>query len=234
MVGACAGFLVLSIVVRKHMRDVGLLAGMWLVGAVYVYYLAEFWYYHYYLMLIPAILTTCYFFKLYTSHKEAFVVVVVAVLILFCTVVAAWSPGMEFTQFKMAEGRNRILENVTQNTDMASQPTTLYLDSGSFAYLIPTQSACRYVGALPYQRDMPSWNMKNTAEYWENRNCSLAYTGKYIVTAPNWFDMNASTHIEIRDKIDTEYTKIYGYSVNHSVGGITEWYWDIYQRKEAV
>ena len=231
MVGACAGFMVLSIVVRKHMRDVGLLAGMWLVGAVYVYYLAEFWYYHYYLMLIPAILTTCYFFKLYEYHREAFAVIVVATLILFCAVVAAWSPGMDFTQFKMMDERNRVLDSVLENTDMISQPTTLYLDSGSFAYLIPTRSACRYVGALPYQRDMPEWSMKNTPEYWEDRNCSLAYTGKYIVLASHWFDLNASTHQEMAQKLNTEYTRITNSTNDYSVGGITEWYWEIYQRK---
>jgi hypothetical protein len=138
---------------------------------------------------------------------------------------------MDFTQFKMTDQRNQILDNVTQHTDMISQPTTLYLDSGSFAYLIPTRSACRFVGALPYQRDVPNWSMKNTPEYWEDRNCSLAYTGKYIVVAPHWFDLNVSTHQEIADKINTEYFKIQNFSGTYSVGGITEWYWEIYQRK---
>jgi hypothetical protein len=203
---------------KRHVRDFGLLLAMWLVAAVYVLFLSEFFYYHYYLMLIPAILTICYFLRLYDNHQSAFMVIVISVLIIFAAVVSGWSWGLSFKGYAHWSERDAIAADILSRYDLLDQPTTLFLDYGSAAYYFPTKSECRYVGALPYLRHTKDWDLRGTSEYWEMNNCSLNYTGKYIITE-NWFDWNSSILYEMTDKLNKEYTKVYSNN------------WDIYQRK---
>jgi hypothetical protein len=214
IVSVCVSFILLSIVTKEHLRDLKLLLAMWLVAALYVLIISEFYYYHYFLMLIPSILTICYFLKIYPYYKEAFVAIVIMVLVIFAGVVSGWSWGLAFNGYTHWAEREASASDISARFDIVAQPVTLYLNEGDAAYYFPTRSACRYVGSLP-----PVWNMSGTNEYWEMRNCSLEYTGKYVIVFPLWVDLNVTTPTELSDKINTEYTKVYSN------------YWDIYQRK---
>lgn len=214
VIGAVAIFLLLSVVRREHLRDLGLLLAMWFVASVYVLIIQEFFYYHYLLMLVPAILTILYFLKLYEHHKAAMVILVPVILIIYCALVSSWSIGLAGKGYANIQERDDAANLIlTKYPDLLSQPATLYLDDGVAAYYFPTQSACRYVGALPVQRNKPKWDMTPTKEYWELLNCSLDYTGKYVVVYDPWF--NLSYHTALKFKLDTEYnmTAVHYWSV---------------------
>jgi hypothetical protein len=230
ILGACSMFLLMSVVMRDQMRDLMLLISMWLVASLYVVVIGEFWYYHYCLMIIPAVLTTCYFLKLYEKHRQAFVLIIVTVLILFSTIIAGWSPGMGMSVYHQSIGRDLVVSNLTNTTDLLQQPSTLYLDEGQSSYYFPTLSACRYVSPQPYRRDMPDWDLKSRPEYWDTRSCILNYTGKYLIVNPDWFNLNVSTHQEVADKISAEYTLAYP-NIFHEKIPLGNNSWDIYQRR---
>ena len=230
VLGVCSMFLLMSIVMKEQMRDLTLLVLMWLVGTVYVIIIGEFWYYHYCLMIVPAVLTGCYFLKLYPNHQEAFVLTVVAVLVLFVTIVAGWSPGMGLAVYHQSNERDVVVLNLTTTTDLLQQPTTLYLDEGQSSFYFPTRSACRYISPQPYRRDMPDWDMTSRPEYWETRSCILNYTGKYIIINRNWLGLDISTHREIVEMLDTEYTDTYP-NIFHAEVPAGNNSWDIYQRR---
>jgi hypothetical protein len=69
---------------------------------------------------------------------------------------------------------------------------------------------------LPIQRNKPKWDMTATKEYWELLNCSLDYTGKYVIVYDPWF--NLSYHTALKFKLDTEYNM----TAVH--------YWNVYSR----
>jgi hypothetical protein len=232
MAGVCSMFLLLSIVMKEHIRDMRLLIGAWLVASVYVVIIGEFWYYHYYLMLIPALFTILYFLKLYPSHRQVFTAIVLFVLILFVTIVAGWSPGMGSILYNDSANRVTSIAELPVTADVLNQPTTLYLDEGQISFYFPTHTACRYIDPLPYQRDIPEWSMKSRQEYWDTRSCILNYTGKYIIINPFWFNLTVSTHSEAANKLATEYTIAYPniFGVPVPEGNNT---WDIYQRIPA-
>ena len=217
IVSVFVSFLLLSVVTKDHVRDIKVLVAMWLVAAVYTVIISEFFYYHYYLMLIPALLTICYFLKIVSSHWLAFVSIIVLVLVIYAGVVSGWSVGLAFKGYAHWSERESSAADIISRYDVLSQPVTLYLNDGEAAYYMSTKSACRYVGSLP-----PIWNLSGTDTYWEMRNCSLEYTGKYVVVFPLWVDLNVTTHSELSDKINTEYTKVYSN------------YWDVYQRKDTI
>jgi hypothetical protein len=202
----------------KHVRDLGLLVAMWGLAAVYVFFIAEFFYLHYFVMLIPAILTVCYFLKLSKYRDPAFAILALVILLIFALVVSGWAAGLSFKGYSYWSERQSMADEILMSNDILSQPSTLYLDQGSAAYYFTTPSACRFVAALPYQRDMPNWDMKMLPQYWEMRNCSLDYTGKYVIVDPIWFNLSVSTHSEIADKLSTEYVKVYSS------------FWDVYRK----
>ncbi len=228
VLSACVMLLLLSTISKEHFRNVKLLFLMWGVAVVYVLIIAEFFYIHYYLMMIPAILTICYFLKLNPLSKSIFAAIIVVTLILMSTIVASWSPGMASSQYNAIADRQVLVDNLSVNTDILQQPSTLYLDAGSIAYFFPTKSACRYVGAVPIQRNTPEWDMTSTAEYWDDLNCTLAYTGKYVMLNPLTLNMSIPTRFEVARKLDNEYTKIYTFNGNRTDD--LAWRWDIYER----
>ncbi len=190
---------------------------MWLVAAVYVLTISEFFYYHYYLAVIPAIFICLYFLKLYPHHQVSLVLLVITVLIIYCAVCATCSVGLAGKGYGFLDEQQQTAALIlTAHPDLLTQPSTLYLDDGLASYYFPTQSACRYVGALPIQRNAPDWDTTTTKEYWEQLNCSLNYTGKYVIVNPTF--MNISYHTTLKHKLDTEY--------NITVGHV----WDLYSR----
>jgi hypothetical protein len=213
IISVVLSFILLSIVTKEHVRDLKLLLAMWLVAALYVFIISEFYYYHYFLMLIPAILTVCYFLKIYPHRDYAFIATVMLILVIFAGVVSGWSLGLGFRGYTFWAEQDASAADILSRYDILDQPVTLYLDDGSAAYYFTTRSACRYVGSLP-----PIWNVSGTAAYWEMRNCSLEYTGKYVIVFPPWVDLNVTTHTELSDKINSEYTKVYSNR------------WNIYQK----
>jgi len=227
--GACSLLLLLSVVVKEQMRNIGLLLLMWGISSAYVMYIAQFFYIHYYLMVIPAIFTLCYFLKLYDHHQSVFILIVVTVIILNVTIISGGSLVMAFSEYKTADERQILVDNITENTDILSQPTTLYLDDGSLSYYFPTPSACRYVGSVPYERNSLTQNITFSKEYWENRNCTLAYTGKYILVNRNFFNFSAPPLKEISTKIKNEYAMIYTFDEKNQLD--IRWWWNIYERK---
>jgi len=222
VIGSFIGFLILSIATKYHLQDIKLLLAMWFVAALYVLIISEFFYYHYFLMLIPAILTICYFLKYYVYHNYAFLALVVLILFLFVGFVSGWSWGLGYRGYMYWSEHDASAADISGRYDILTQPVTLYLNDGEASYYFPTRSACRYVGALPLQRHMPDWDMSSVPAYWEMQNCSLNYTGKYVIVNPVWFKLNVTTHSDIASKLDTEYTKVYSNL------------WDIYQRKEMI
>lgn len=219
IIGIVVLFELLTIKDVNKRRNIGLLLGMWIISILYVLVISEFFYYHYYLMLFPALFTICYFLCHYAFPKPAFWVIVILTLVVFTGVVAEWSPGLQGKEYVFQSERERVVTDILSRYDLLNQSTILYLDTGESAYFFPVKSASRYVGAIPYQRDMPGWDMKQTPAYWENLNESLAYRGKYVIVNPTWFNLTVSTHSAIADKLDREYVRVY-------VGR-----WDVYLRE---
>lgn len=220
VIGFFTLFGVLSVTTKDNVRVVKWLLLMWIVASVYVLIISEFFYQHYYLMLIPAILTICYFFKFYHNHEPAFIVIIILILIIFSGLVSFWS--LNGFNYKYASDRNISATAIKSKFDVMTQPVTLFYDYGFGAYYFPTRSACRYVGPLPYERHMPDWNMNGTLAYWEILDCTMSYTGKYVIVDDDWAVLDSPTHSELANKLNTEYTKVY-----------TD-YWDLYQRTETI
>jgi len=189
---------------------------MWVVSSVYVLIIQEYFYYHYLLMLIPATLTILYFLKLYVHPQMAITILVVAILIIYCGVVSSWSVGLAGKGYVNIQEREDTADLIlAEYPDLLDHPI-LYLDDGLAAYYFPTQSACRYVGALPIQRNKPKWDMTGYDEYQDLMGCALNYTGKYVVVYDPWF--NLSYHTALKSKLDTEYNIT------------SEHYWNVYSR----
>ena len=217
VIGLFVTFLLLSVLRREHLKEFGFLLLMWVVAAVYVLVISEFFYYHYMLMLVPAILTVMYFLKLYEHHQATLAILVAVILIIYCAVVASWSLGLAGKAYVTNQDRADLVRLIlSEYPDLLTQPATLYLDDGLVAYYLPTQSACRYVGALPIQRNRPNWDMTATKEYSELMGCALNYTGKYVIVNDQW--MNLSYHTSLKLKLDSEYNMT------------SEHYWSVYSR----
>ena len=220
IIGLFVTFLLLSVIRKEHVGDVGLLLLMWVVAAMYSLIIQEFFYYHFYLAVIPAILTIGYFLKLYEYHDAAFTILVAVILIVYVGVVASWSVGLAGTGYaKWTDYDNAAIEILTRYP-ITDQPTVLYLDDGLASYYLPAPTACRYVGALPIQRHTMNWDMTGVPAYWEQQNCSLRYTGNYIIIDDTFMNISASaTQTDLRTKVYSEYQLVY-----HNK-------WDIYQRR---
>jgi hypothetical protein len=219
VIGVFTLFELVTITNKKMVRTLKLLLGMWGISSAYVFIIAEFFDYHYYLMLIPTIFTICCFLKEYIHHKHVFTIIVVSVLILFVSFVSGWSLGLSGATYNYQASREKTADEINNKFDVMAQPVTLYYDEGFGAYYFPTQSACRFVGPFPYQRHMPNWDMRQSPEYWETLNCTMSYTGKYVIINPTFITLNETTHSELATKLNTGYIKVY------------DKFWDIYQRR---
>ena len=127
-------------------------------------------------------------------------------------------PSGEYTKIEIEfwGGKEQNAHDAETAFALSGQPELLYLDPGDAPYFFKAKSACRYLCSLPVQRDSPDWNISTLDAYKQDYNCIMNYTGDYIVSDYKWF--NASYHPEIKNKIDSEYTKVWNRS------------WDVYKR----
>jgi len=106
------------------------------------------------------------------------------------------------------------------------EPALLYLDPGDAPYFFRANSSCRYVCPLPVQRDADGWDLSGNADYRDEYDCIMGYSGKYIVFdagnhydgITDWFQSEYAHRLPITRKISAEYRLVYNGS------------WRIYER----
>jgi hypothetical protein len=186
---------------------------MWISTLAIVIIQSEFFAYHYVVLVVPAIVT------ILISNENECKLAVIATIIIFCIFSSHWSIGMEIEQ-NFWEGKNIESVNIVNNfTDITTQSSILYLDPGDAPYYFQSNSSCRYISPLIFQRNSEEWNTSGLKQYKEEFSCIMAYQGKYIVTdAGIWFEKNTTDNHKVWDMIHSNYTKVWNRS------------WNIYQK----
>jgi hypothetical protein len=145
---------------------------------------------------------------------------------------ASWSLGLHGQADAIWVDEDRTMAMMDAHYNISGQPSTLYLDPGYVLFYFTSQPACRYAEPLPIQRNKPihlpsgdvEWDMTNAPGYWEDWNCTMNYTGKYIIALDTWMNWTAPAHRPIWDMINTSYERMEYVKVRD------DWY-SIYMRK---
>ena len=219
------GFLLLPFIILKvdnsQLKDILLILLSWFPPILMVFIQGEFFYYHYFPMVVPAIITCCYALKVLSNQTRVFWIIIVAVLLCLSVFVAGWSFGMGYKGYAHWNSIDSAAKEVDLKFNISNEPSTLYLSAGEPSYYFNSPSACRYVLPLPLQRNTPEWNMTKYPEYWENLNCTLNYTGKYIISDDlSWQNYTLPTHVAVKQKLETGYYKVWDDDI-----------FDIYERR---
>lgn len=188
---------------------------MWVSSIAIVVIQSEFFAYHYVVLIIPAIIS------ILISTKREKQLAIFAAFVIFVAFSSHWSIGMEIEKnFWMGKDTESI--NIRSNfTDITQQESILYLDPGDAPYYFHSNSSCRFISPLVFQRNSPEWNTSYLQQYKEEYDCIMAYDGKYIITdAGTWFERNTTDNKNVWKKIHSEYMLVWDKS------------WNIYQKIE--
>ncbi|MDD3962484.1 MAG: hypothetical protein PHT77_11560 [Bacteroidales bacterium] len=193
------------------------LIAMWISAISIVVVQSEFFAYHYVVLVVPAIVT------ILVSNENECKIALIATIVIFCIFSSHWSIGMDIEQ-NFWEGKNIESVNIVNNfTDITEQTSILYLDPGDAPYYFQSNSSCRYISPLVFQRNSEEWNTSGLKQYYDEFSCIMAYQGKYIITdAGVWFEKNTTDNHKVWDMIHSNYTKVWNRS------------WNIYQKIGSV
>jgi len=203
--GVGAAFLLFYNMMKERMVDrVCALVLMWISTFAIVFFQSEFFIYHYIVLIVPTIIT------IILSSNKVIRLSLVVVFILFSIFTAYWGVGMQ-VENKFWGEQNPIAARILENfTDLKDQNSILYLDSGSAPYYFQSNSSCRYVQSLPFQRNSKDWNLTGLKEYQENYKCIMDYDGKYIIMdASNWFVKDTQDMNTVWNKINNSYENVW-------------------------
>lgn len=202
---------------KREINKVVVIILMWLTTISIVVIQSEFFIYHYMVLIVPSIITIILIDTL--KYENIIKISVLIMMVLFLLVTSHWSMGMQ-VENKFWEEKNSESVNILNNfSDIKYQDSILYLDPGDAPYYFQSNSSCRYICPLPFQRNSDTWDMSNTSAYKETYNCIMNYTGKYIITdAGNWSVRNTSDNKKVQNKLTTQYKKVYNKG------------WNIYER----
>jgi hypothetical protein len=202
-----AGILSAFLLFYNKMRDrnintVIVLILMWLSISLMILIQSEYFVYHFFVLSIPSIITIILIY-----NKVNLKMCIVLILLVFIAFSSHWSYGME-VENKFWETKNIESINILNNiTDITNQQYILYLDPGDAPYYFKSNSSCRFISPLPFQRNEGDhWNLSMMKEYNETYNCIMNYNGKYIITDTGiWMIQNTTDNKKVWDKINTNY-----------------------------
>jgi len=215
LIGAC--ILYLKLTKNKEINKILMLILMWISSLLYIFIQNEFYLTHYLILLVPSIISL-----ILLSNKliKQFITIIIIIFIIL-TVVSIYETDKE------PSIANRIIENISA---IQNQEHILYLDSGQAPYYFQSNTSCRFIQSLPFQRNTDIWNITTTPYYQENFKCIMDYQGKYIIMdgylrTPEysingiWFEQNTSDNKLVMSKIQTEYKQVWNEG------------WNIYERR---
>jgi len=203
--GAC--ILCINFMKKKEISKALMLILMWITPLFYVFIQNEFIIAHYVILIIPSIISL-----ILLSNKliKQFIVIII-IIFMILTVVSIYETDIESPIV------NRVIENIS---DIQNQERILYLDYGTAPYYFQSNTSCRFIQSLPFQRNSDTWNMTGMPQYWENFKCIMDYQDKYIVmNNDHFFEQNTSDNKLVMSKIQTEYKQVWNEG------------WDIYERR---
>jgi hypothetical protein len=206
-----AGILSAFLLFYNKMKDrdintVIVLIIMWVSTLIMILIQSEYFVYQFFVLSIPSILTI-----ILVYNKVNLKMCIILILLIFIAFSSHWSYGMEvenkFWDIKNSESVN-ILNNIT---DITQQQYILYLDPGDAPYYFKSNSSCRFISPLPFQRNEGNnWNLSMMKEYNETYNCIINYNNKYIITdTGTWMIQNTTDNKKVWDKINNEYKLIW-------------------------
>ena len=211
--GAC--ILCINFMKKKEISKALMLILMWITPLFYVFIQNEFIIAHYVILIIPSIISL-----ILLSNKliKQFIVIII-IIFMILTVVSIYETDIESPIV------NRVIENIS---DIQNQERILYLDYGTAPYYFQSNTSCRFIQSLPFQRNSDTWNMTGMPQYWENFKCIMDYQDKYIIIDGDlWnqqptrlkFEQNTSDNKLVMSKIQTEYKQVWNEG------------WNIYERR---
>lgn len=211
--GIAAACIYMLCVKEREWKRLIVIAAMWISSVAIVIIQSEFFAYHYVVLVAPAIVSI-----LISTQRER-QIALFAAFVIFIIFSSHWSIGMEIEKNFWA-GKNTESVNIRSNfTDITQQESILYLDPGDAPYYFHSNSSCRFICPLIFQRNSPEWNTSGLVQYKQEYDCIMAYEGKYIVTdAGDWFEKNTTDNKKVWDKIHSGYTMVWNKS------------WNIYQK----
>ena len=205
LVGAC--ILYIKLMKNKEINKALMLILMWITSLVYVFIQNEFYLTHYLVLIVPSIVSL-----ILLSNKliKQFIIIVIIIFVIL-TAASIYETDSE------PSIANRVIENIS---DIQNQEHILYLDYGTAPYYFQSNTSCRFIQSLPFQRNSDTWNMTGMPQYWENFKCIMDYQDKYIVmNNDHFFEQNTSDNKLVMSKIQTEYKQVWNEG------------WDIYERR---
>lgn len=178
---------------------------MWLTTLMMVFIQSEFFTYHFVVLIIPSIISIILLPKNINR-----LLLVIPILIIFFAITSHWSIGMA-VENQFWEDKNQESVNIINNfTDIKNQSSILYYDPGDAPYYFQSNSSCRYISPLPFQRSSDTWDLSNTQSYKETYECIINYDGKYIITdTGNWTIRNTTDNKNVSDIIKTNYKQVW-------------------------
>jgi len=205
LVGAC--ILYIKLMKNKEINKALMLILMWITSLVYVFIQNEFYLTHYLVLIVPSIVSL-----ILLSNKliKQFIIIVIIIFVIL-TAASIYETDSE------PSIANRVIENIS---DIQNQEHILYLDYGTAPYYFQSNTSCRFIQSLPFQRNSDMWDMTNTSQYQENFKCIMDYQDKYIVmNNDHFFEQNTSDNKLVMSKIQTEYKQVWNEG------------WNIYERR---
>jgi hypothetical protein len=194
---------------NRDLFKVVILILMWITSISIVLIQSEFFIYHYFVLVIPSIISIILICDLLKSNSIIKVSLIVA-MILFLLMTSYWSIGAT-TENQFWQRQDQIaIDVITNFTDITNQTSILYLDPGNAPYYFRSNSSCRYISPLPFQRNSEEWDISYTDAYKEEYNCIMNYDGKYIITASrDWIIQNTTDGYNVSEKFKTEYKQVW-------------------------
>lgn len=216
---------------RKDPRALWFLL-MWIAPLIVVWIQSESFGYQYFVFIIPAIISIVLYEKDTPRERpnkklKRENLVAAAIVILFVLYCALYSPISKYgnEERQMNDYFWQDAGKIDTEFDLQNE-TILYMDTGSLAYYLGSNSYCRYTAPLVLQRNNPNRSVVGTLpQYWEMYGCVMSYQGAHIVAdgpigpSDSWFGNDTAEKANIIKKISGEY------KIVHSGA------WQIYERK---
>jgi len=219
-----AFILYIKLMKNKEIYKALMLIFMWIASLFYIFIQNEFYYHHYMILVIPSIISIITLSKI--SIKRS--IIMILIIFIMLTSLGFFINENNLKSSSYGELSKHIINNLS---DIRNQEHILYLDLGAAPYYFQSNTSCKFIQSLPFQRNTDIWNMTNTPQYWENFKCIMDYKGKYIIMDENlpwvqqqsftgiWFEQNTSDNKLVMSKIQTEYKQVWNEG------------WNIYERR---
>lgn len=199
-----AYFLYVKYIKEKEFKSIVVLILMWMTASISTFIQSEYFLYQYVPILFAGVITII----LLSDHAIKYSIFIM--FLIFVVFSGYWGMGM-IVEKNFYGDQFKMVDNIKNNfPDITTQENILYLDSGVAPYYFPSNTSCRFVQPLPFQRNTQVWKTSDTEQYKELYNCIMVYNGKYIIEDNSeWFHQNTTDSKVMWNKINSEYEKVW-------------------------